>query len=86
MSPYEVALTQERPSALEVDMDDNTQEAAYFDYLDAREAALNAAAGHFAVANVPTEHLRVIAANKGEDTISLAARVVLHQRGEAWRV
>jgi hypothetical protein len=72
-------FTQTDPSDLEVSMEDD---AAYFDYLEAREVALQAAVGYFAVANIPTEHLREIAAKTTDSTIALAAKVVLYQRGE----
>lgn len=61
-------------------MDENaTDEAAFFDLLEARERALDAAAGHFAVTNVPSERLRRIAESSSE-ILALAARVVLWQR------
>jgi len=56
---------------------DEKKEAAYFDYLEAREAALNAAVGYFITANIPSDHLRIIAADTTERTIALAARVAL---------
>lgn len=59
-------------------MDEN----AFIDYLGAREAALLGAAGYFSVANVSTESLRIIAETTTDETIRLAARVVLYQRGD----
>jgi hypothetical protein len=60
-------------------MDENTYgDAAFFAYLDAREAALNAAVGCFLTNNVPVEHLRGIVEHTTEDTIKLAAKVALH--------
>ena len=61
------------------------EEESFFDYMDAREAALVAAAGSFTVSNVPSERLRIIAHSTTDDTIRLAAQIVLHQRGEEWR-
>lgn len=61
-------------------MDDNEQ--AFFDFLEAREVALQAAAGYFAVANVPTASLEEIATSTSE-IVALAARVVLYQRRNA---
>ncbi len=60
--------------------ENTTQEAAFFDFLDARERALEAAVGSFVVANVPTEHLEIIARDTTNEIIVLAARIVLHQR------
>lgn len=56
------------------------EEEAFFDYMNAREAALVAAAGSFAVDNVPSARLRIIVAFTTNETISLAARIVLEQR------
>ena len=64
-------------------MDEETNEAAYFDFLTAREAALQAAVGALLVDNVPVEHLRIIAASKSE-VIALAAKVALYHRGAAY--
>ena len=61
-------------------MDENKQELAFIDYLQAREAALQAAAGYFATANVPSELLEIIVATTSNETISLAARIILYQR------
>lgn len=61
-------------------MDENaTAEAAFFDFLGARERALEAAVGYLATTNVPSEHLRRIAESNSE-ILALAARVVLYQR------
>jgi hypothetical protein len=56
------------------------EEAAFFDYMNAREAALVAAAGSFAVDNVPSARLRLIAESYTNEMIVLAARIVLEQR------
>ena len=63
-------------------MDEQTQEQAYFDFLNAREAALLAAVGALVVDNVPADRLRIIAGSAMESTLALAARVALHHRGE----
>jgi len=62
------------------------EERAFFDYMDAREAALVAAAGTFVVDNVPNQRLRIIAAFTTNEMIRLAAEIVLHQRGEDYDV
>jgi hypothetical protein len=61
------------------------EEEAFFDYMNAREAALVAATGSFMVDNVPSERLRAIAGSTTDNTIRLAAQIALHQRGEEWR-
>ena len=61
------------------------EEVAFCDYLGARDAALQGAAGYFTVSNVPSALLRVIIETTTDKTIQLAARTVLHQRGEDWR-
>ncbi len=67
-------------------MDENTDfsDDAYFDYLGAREAALQAAVGYFVTDNIPTHHLRLIVEHTRNEVIVLAANIALHQRGE-WK-
>jgi len=61
-------------------------ENAWLDYMDAREAALDAAAGRFVVNNVPTSHLReMVNQGNSRDVVTFAAQIVLHSRGEQWR-
>ncbi len=60
-------------------MEDDDDDA-FFDYLEARQCALQAAAGYFAVANVPTDRLEQIVAHTTDPTVGLAAKVTLHQR------
>lgn len=76
------ALTQERPTPLEVGMDTNSdiEEAAFFDLLAAREAAIQGATGALAMLNAPTERLQIVAKST-DNILSLAARIVLYQRG-----
>lgn len=64
-------------------MDETEQEElAFFDFLGAHEAALNAAVGALMVDNVPVERLRIIAETTTCSTIRLAAKVALwHRRG-----
>lgn len=64
---------------------DVEEEEAFFDYMNAREASLVAAAGSFCVDNVPSERLRAIASWTTNEAIALAARIVLYQRGEPER-
>ena len=74
-------LTHSRARALEVDMDENTlSEAAFVDYLNAREAALNAAVGSLVADNVSAAILARIVETATEQTIVLAARIALHRR------
>ena len=64
----------------------DTDEAAFFDFMDAREAALQAAIGHFTVCNVPTANLRyMVEQGRSQDVIVFAAQIVLHARGENWQ-
>ncbi len=65
-----------------MDTYEGLSERAYLDHLSAREKALDAAVGHFAADNVPTLHLWLIAESSMDKIIALAARIVLHQRGE----
>jgi hypothetical protein len=64
-----------------MDTNSEIEEAAFFDLLEAREAAIQGATGALAVLNVPTERLRLVAKST-DSIISLAARIVLYQRGE----
>ena len=64
-----------------MDTYEEVKERAYFDYLEAREKALDAATGHFVASNVPDEHLRIISDSTTDQTIGLAARLALHRRG-----
>jgi hypothetical protein len=65
------------------------EENAWIDYMNAREAALQAAVGHFVVANIPTLYLREIVDTKTkggpENLVVFAAQIALHARGEPWR-
>jgi hypothetical protein len=59
-----------------------SDDTAFFEYLEARERALDAAAGYFAVANISSAILQEIARSTTNEIISLAARIVLWQRDE----
>lgn len=66
------------------------EEAAFFDFMDARQAALDAAVGHFVVSNVPSSYLRVMVDDTPErdgateNLVVFAAQIVLHSRGLKW--
>jgi hypothetical protein len=65
------------------------EEISFFEFLNAREAALQGAAGYFTIANVPTAYLReIVRASAGDPAsiIALAAQTALYARGEDWRV
>lgn len=74
-------------SVLVLGMDrEQIEEAAFFDYMEARERALEAAIGTFTVCNVPTPYLRhMVEQGTSRDLIVFAAQIVLHSRGENWR-
>lgn len=82
--PAAAFFTHPDPSPLEVGMDTNSEieEAAFFDLLAAREAAIQGATGALAMLNVPTERLQLVAQST-DRIISLAARIVLYQRDPA---
>lgn len=61
------------------------EEEAFFEFMDAREAALNAAVGHFMIRRPPVVLLRRIRDTTTEQTIRLAAQIALHARGVDWR-
>ena len=55
---------------------------AYFEYLEAREAAIQAAIGSFMMGNVPSSSIRTIYERTSNECIKLAASICLYQRGE----
>lgn len=68
-----------------MDSQEELDENAWLDHMGARQAALEAAVGHFIALNVPTAYLKVINQQTTDGIVQFAAQIVLHQRGEPWR-
>ncbi len=62
-------------------MNEQQDELAFFDFLNARGAAIAGAVGQLVTDNVPLDRVRLIAETTTDDIVKLAARIVLHQRG-----
>ncbi len=60
------------------------EESAFFDFMDVRQAALEAAVGHMIVMNLPILNIRIIRDTATDPTLKFAAQIALHARGADW--
>lgn len=62
---------------MSMDTTEHDTEEAYFFYMEARQAALQAAIGYFITDQVPRKILHIISASTTNEMIKLAAEMVL---------